>query len=66
MKKIKINKIRCKFCNDIIESINVHNFKSCNCQRIGIDGGKYSLIRYFISPDDFEELSEYETDDGIS
>lgn len=29
MEKIKVNKIRCKRCGDIIESKTVHDFKFC-------------------------------------
>ena len=29
MEKIKINKIRCKRCGDVIESKTLHDFKFC-------------------------------------
>ena len=59
MEKIKINKIRCKRCGDIIESKTVHDFKFCKCG--AVDGGKEYLRRCFINTeDDYEELSEYE------
>ena len=38
-KKILVNKIQCKKCNDIIESKNVHDFKWCTCKSIAVDGG---------------------------
>lgn len=38
---LKVNKIRCKKCNDIIESIHVHDFKYCKCGSVFIDGGKF-------------------------
>lgn len=61
MKKIKVNKIRCKKCGDIIESKTSHDFKYCKCKSIAVDGGKEYLRRCFVnSVDDFEELSEYE------
>jgi hypothetical protein len=60
VQKIKVNRIKCKFCKDIIESINRHDFKSCNCQRVFVDGGHEYLRRGFIEPDDYEELSEYD------
>ncbi|SER93075.1 hypothetical protein SAMN04487944_11319 [Gracilibacillus ureilyticus] len=40
MKRVLVNKIRCKQCNDIIESIHRHDFKRCKCGSIFIDGGK--------------------------
>ena len=47
MQKIKVNKIRCKFCNDMIESKSMHDLKSCNCQRVFVDGGHECLKRGF-------------------
>ena len=61
MEKIKINKIRCKRCGDVIESKTVHDFKFCKCGAVAVDGGKEYLRRCFINTeDDYEELSEYE------
>lgn len=60
MEKIKINKIRCKRCGDIIESKTAHDFKFCKCGVVAVDGGKENLRRCFINiEDDYEELSEY-------
>ena len=33
-------KIKCLKCNDIIESLSVHDFKYCKCGACSIDGGK--------------------------
>ena len=62
-KKIKSNKIQCKICGDIIESVNVHDFVTCSCGNCSVDGGHYYLKRCFNgkSPEDcYIELSEYE------
>ena len=32
-------KIRCLKCNDIIESLSVHDYKKCKCGVCSIDGG---------------------------
>ncbi|PZD83282.1 hypothetical protein DTX80_17580 [Bacilli bacterium] len=37
--KILVNKVRCKKCDDIIESRHSHDFKVCKCGAIYIDGG---------------------------
>ena len=61
---MKINKIiknaaRCKHCGDVIESTHVHDFKTCSCGTVSVDGGHYYLKRSFKnSPADFEDLSE--------
>ncbi|MGN0115087.1 MAG: hypothetical protein ACI396_07140 [Acutalibacteraceae bacterium] len=57
--KILVNKIRCKKCNDIIESKSVHDFKTCKCGAVSVDGGNCYLRRCG-NPEDIEELSEYE------
>lgn len=34
-----INKVRCKKCDDIIESKFTHDMVSCKCKSIAVDGG---------------------------
>lgn len=59
MQKIIKNCIKCKSCGDVIESTNTHDYKSCSCGRVAVDGGHDYLSRSFTdSPDDFEDLSE--------
>ena len=38
MKK-PMNKAQCKICKSIIESFHVHDFKTCDCGAISVDGG---------------------------
>ena len=57
MEKIISNKIRCKHCNEIIESTSGHDFKTCKCGAVSVDGG-YAYLRRCGTLDDFEELSE--------
>ena len=33
------NKIKCKLCNDVIESFDRHDFKYCKCGECFVDGG---------------------------
>lgn len=59
--KIIKNAIRCKHCGDVIESKHVHDFKFCKCGAVAVDGGlDYCKRSFKNSPDDFEELSEFE------
>ena len=60
MKKILVNKIKCKKCGDIIESKTTHDFKFCKCGTVAVDGGKEYLKRSFITPDDYVELSVFD------
>lgn len=66
MKKIKINKIKCKHCGDIIESTYTWDYKQCSCKTVSVDGGHEYLKRGFKNtPEtDFEDLSETEDTDA--
>lgn len=57
-KKIIRNAARCKKCGDVIESKHRHDFVTCSCGALSVDGGKDYLKRAFISADAYEELSE--------
>lgn len=63
MKKIKINKARCKKCGDIIVSKHCHDFKECTCKNIFVDGGREYLRRGAVDLNDIEELTEYFEDE---
>ena len=52
------NAIQCKLCGDIIESVSVHDFKTCSCGACSVDGGHDYLRRCAKSLDDFIDLSE--------
>lgn len=66
MKKIKVNKIKCKHCGDTIESTYVWDYKQCSCKTVSVDGGKEYLKRGFKnSPEiDYEDLSEVEEENA--
>jgi hypothetical protein len=61
--RLKKNMIRCLSCNDIIESAHTHDYKTCGCGSVSIDGGLEYAKRSFPSGEPaewFKELSEYE------
>ena len=60
MDKILSNKARCKLCGDIIESKHRHDWVSCKCGEIFVDGGKEYIRRGFKKYENIEELSEFE------
>lgn len=60
-KMIIHNKIKCKKCGDIIESMHRHDFKWCSCGQCAVDGGHDYLKRSYSgsNPEEcFEDLSE--------
>lgn len=58
MQKILCNRIKCKECGDIIESKNRHDFVTCKCGYVAVDGGN-SYLRRTGNREDWEELSEF-------
>lgn len=62
-KHIKKNKLRCRLCNDTIESKSRHDFNYCKCGKAFIDGGR-EYVRYGADNLDLVEiLTEYYTDE---
>ncbi len=55
--KIISNKAKCKKCGTLIESTHQHDFVTCNCGAISVDGGK-AYLRRCGNLEDFEDLSE--------
>lgn len=60
MKKITKNALKCLKCGDIIESKDRHDYVTCSCGNVSVDGGLDYLRRSFIEADSWEDLSEYE------
>lgn len=57
--KILRNAVKCLKCNAEIESKHVHDFVSCPCGNISVDGGKEYLRRVGnIDLGSYEDLSE--------
>lgn len=64
MRKLKKNAIKCNLCGDVIESTYTHDFKMCSCGAVSVDGGKsYRRVSFTNSPEDYEDLSEWEEED---
>lgn len=56
---MKISAIKCKKCGDVIYSRAAHDFRSCSCGTISIDGGfGYSKVT-FKNIDDFCNINLY-------
>lgn len=52
------NAVRCNHCGDVIDSNYTHDFKTCCCGRVTVDGGHDYLRRCAASENDYTELSE--------
>jgi hypothetical protein len=65
MGRILRNAARCSRCHDEIESKHRHDFRSCSCGAIFVDGGKSYLRRGFRHESDIVELSEFAEDEPL-
>lgn len=59
--KIVRNAARCKKCNTFIESKHVHDFVSCDCGSIFVDGGT-DYIRRGGDFENMEDLTEFSSE----
>lgn len=59
--KIKHNRIRCKLCKNIVESVHRHDFRWCPCGAVFVDGGKEYVRCGGKDLDLIEILTEYES-----
>lgn len=61
VKKLIKNVIKCNHCGDVIISEYTHDFKTCSCGTVSVDGGlSYAKRSFKNSPDDFTDMCEYE------
>ncbi len=56
---IWLNRVQCDTCKDILTSNNRHDYKTCSCGQVGVDGGSWYLRR--IGSGGFTEMSEQYT-----
>lgn len=52
---IWMNSAKCRKCEDVIVSANKHDYVSCKCGAIALDGGSW-YSRNIGNPEDFESL----------
>jgi len=56
MNTIIQNAAYCKICNEIVVSKERHDFETCNCTSISVDGGTYYVRRSVKDVNLYEEL----------
>jgi hypothetical protein len=61
------NVAKCLKCEEIIESKHRHNFVSCKCGNLFVDGGlEYTRRGFRDGPDTWEELSEFNDEEATT
>lgn len=65
MKEIEIlvNSAQCLLCNDVLVSHYIHEFVTCTCGALSVDGGNSYLKRNYTEEAYYVELSLDENDD---
>ena len=58
-KKLIANKAQCLNCGEIISSMTVHDFKTCSCGNLSVDGGLEYAKRSFIKYNSWVDMCEY-------
>lgn len=64
-RKLLRNRLRCKKCGQTIESKYRHDFVSCDCGAIFVDGG-LDYMRYGGDESSFEDLSEWSIPENVT
>ena len=64
MRKIIKNQAMCKTCGDIIESKTSHDFVTCSCGALSVDGGKDYIWRSVTPGHKWLEMSIEGEEDG--
>lgn len=59
--KIIVNAARCRKCYSVIRSYHRHDFQTCKCGAVSVDGG-LDYLRRAGEIEDWEELSEWVDD----
>jgi hypothetical protein len=54
---IWINSAKCDICGDVLRSKNRHDYVTCSCGNLSVDGGSWYCKRGYNFPNSFTELS---------
>lgn len=64
MRRILHNRAKCLVCGAVVESDGVHDFVTCPCGNLSVDGGQWYLRRSIRDGmDSYIDMSEYEEDE---
>lgn len=64
--KLLLNAVQCLSCNEVIISRHRHDFKTCQCGKVSVDGGLDYTRRAFKDPNGYVERCVYIYDHGKS
>ena len=58
------NQAMCNNCGQVISSEHQHDFVTCSCGKLSVDGGLHSIRRCFEDRDEWSEMSEFGDEEG--
>lgn len=58
-KRILQNKAQCLICGQVIESTHVHDYVTCSCGNLSVDGGNYYLKRSIKKMNEWKDTSVF-------
>lgn len=64
-KILLINKAMCDNCHKVVRSVHTHDYVSCKCGNLSVDGG-LSYCKRSYGPSGYTELSYYVDEDDIT
>lgn len=53
------NAATCLLCGETIRSMNRHDFRTCNCKNLSVDGGSWYLKRISKKKDSYKNVVVY-------
>lgn len=56
MKQKNRNRVQCNKCKSVIESTHVHDFVTCLCRHVSVDGGRDYFRRAWEGEADYTEM----------
>ena len=65
MKRLTLNRAQCRSCRDVITSESLHDFRTCRCGKVSVDGGLAYLRRVYHGLEDVIEMAEYKALDNV-
>lgn len=58
-RRIILNSAKCLICNDIIISYHVHDYNTCSCGNISVDGGLNYIRRGYVDNTKYRDIIIY-------
>lgn len=59
-RKILRNRAKCLNCGEIIESKSTHDYQTCSCGSLAVDGGLDYIRRTYLKEGCYEDMNEYQ------